>query len=170
MRMPRAADVPARAVSAQAVGTRSPVALAQLEALAEFVLRAEGVARAQFSIALVSARRMARINREHLGHRGATDVITFALGDDGQGALLADIYICPDVARLQAAAFGVGLRNEVQRLVVHAVLHACGWEHPETDAREQSPMWRRQEQLLNRWATRPAGATGPRRAAGAGRR
>lgn len=166
--MPRAADVPTRAVSAQAVGTRSPVALAQLEALAEFALRAEGVARAQFSVTLVSARRMAQINREHLGHRGATDVITFALGDNGQGALLADIYICPDVARSQAAAFGVGVRSELQRLVVHAVLHACGWEHPETDTREQSPMWRRQEQLLKRWAARSKGATVPRRLGGRG--
>lgn len=168
--MPRAADVSTRAVSAQAVGTRSPVALARLEALAEFVLRAEGVARAEFSITLVAARRMAQINREHLGHRGATDVITFALGDNGQGALLADVYICPEVARSQAGTFGVGIRSELQRLVVHSVLHACGWEHPDTEAREQSPMWRRQELLLKRWGARAVRATARRRTAGAGGR
>ncbi len=158
------------AVSVQAVDTRSPVALSRLEALAEYALRAERVPRAAFSITLVTARRMARLNREHLGHRGATDVITFALGDDGAGALLADIYVCPEVARSQALALGVGVRDEMQRLVVHSVLHACGWEHPETDAREQSPMWRRQEVLLKRWLARGGTPASARQSARTGRR
>ena len=69
-------------------------------------------------------------------------------------AVIADIYISPDVARLQAKEFGVGVREEIARLVVHGMLHACGWEHPEGEERMTSPMWRRQEQLLHRfWIT-----------------
>jgi probable rRNA maturation factor len=105
------------------------------------------------SITMVSSRDMARLNREHLGHRGATDVITFALGDDGSGVLVADIYICPDVARKQAAEWNVGVRDEIARLVVHGVLHSCGWDHPVDETREGSPMWQRQERLLSRWRT-----------------
>jgi probable rRNA maturation factor len=138
-------------------GVRSPVAVARLGDLVRFVLRAERVPRAHFSLTLLGPAAMARLNRTHLGHRGATDVITFALGDDGTGTLTADIYVCPDVARAQARAWGVGVREEVQRLVVHAVLHACGWDHPVDDQRERSPMWRRQERLLTRWLASDSG-------------
>lgn len=130
---------------------RAPVAVARLSALSRDVLRALRVPRAMLSITLVSSRVMAKLNREHLQHRGPTDVITFALGTDPSGVIVADIYICPDVAREQARAHGVGVREEIARLVVHGTLHACGWEHPEDESRTTSPMWRRQEQLLRRF-------------------
>ncbi len=142
----------ARSVAIDATGVRSAVALERLSALALRVLQSLRVPRALLSITLVDARRMAMLNRTHLGHRGPTDVITFALGEDPTGVVVADIYICPDVARVQARAHGVGVREELARLVVHGTLHACGWEHPEQD-RTTSPMWRRQEQLLARYWT-----------------
>lgn len=155
--MRRATD--RRRVTVSCDGVRTPVATARLADLSRRVLQAEGVPHAALSITLVSARAMTRLNVQHLGHRGPTDVITFALGDDGMGVLVADIYICPDVARTQAREWGVGMREELARLVVHGTLHACGWDHPVDGAREQSEMWKRQERLLLRWqasATRKA--------------
>jgi probable rRNA maturation factor len=143
-----------RAVAVECDGVRIPVAAERLSDLSRQVLRALKVPRAMLSITFVTSRTMATLNRRHLGHRGPTDVITFALGSDPSGTVLGDIYICPDVARLQAVQHGVGIREELARLVVHGTLHACGWEHPEDDARTLSPMWRRQEQLLQRfWLT-----------------
>jgi probable rRNA maturation factor len=141
-------------VTVTADDVRSPVATARLADLAEHVLRAERVPRAIVSITLVTLTHMARLNRTHLGHRGPTDVITFALGDDGAGTLVADLYICPAVAREQARAWGVGVREELARLVVHGCLHACGWDHPVDAEREAAPMWVRQERLLARWLAR----------------
>ena len=133
---------------------RSPVATARLAQLAQQVLQALKVRHALVSITLVAPAAMAKLNRQHLGHRGPTDVITFALGADPNGVVLADVYICPDVAREQARRHGAGVREEIARLVVHGMLHACGWEHPEDESRMTSPMWRRQEQLLKRfWPT-----------------
>ncbi len=133
---------------------RSPVATARLARLAQQVLQALKVRHALVSITLVAPAAMAKLNRQHLGHRGPTDVITFALGADPNGVVLADVYICPDVAREQARRHGAGVREEIARLVVHGMLHACGWEHPEDESRMTSPMWRRQEQLLKRfWLT-----------------
>jgi probable rRNA maturation factor len=63
--------------------------------------------------------------------------------------LVGDIYIAPEVARRNALSFGVPQREEVARLVVHGVLHVAGYDHPEGAARIESPMWRRQEQLLH---------------------
>ncbi|WP_373064429.1 rRNA maturation RNase YbeY [Gemmatimonas sp.] len=143
-----------RAVSVQADGVRLAVAADRLVDLSRNVLRALKVPRAMISVTFVSSRASATLNRRHLGHRGPTDVITFALGADPAGTVIADIYICPDVARLQAKEFGVGVREELARLVVHGILHACGWEHPDGEERMTSPMWRRQEQLLQRfWIT-----------------
>lgn len=143
-------------VSVECDGVRVPVAMERLAVLSRQILRALKVPRAMLSIAFVSSRRSAQLNRVHLGHRGPTDVITFALGADPAGTVIGDIYICPDVARAQAMAHGVGLREEIARLVVHGTLHACGWEHPDDDARTTSPMWRRQEQLLQRFWITPA--------------
>ena len=145
---------PSRAVSVQADGVRSPVATDRLAALARSVLQSLKVRHALISITLVDARAIAALNRRHLGHRGPTDVITFAFGADPSGVIVADVYICLPVAREQARAHGVGVREELARLVVHGTLHACGFEHPEDDDRTTSPMWKRQERLLERyWIT-----------------
>jgi probable rRNA maturation factor len=148
----------ARAVSVQLDGTRSPVSAARLAELSKRVLAAQRVPRALVSVTMVTPRAIARLNREHLGHRGPTDVITFTLTAHAaaDGVVVADIYICPDVARAQALAHRVGIREEMARLVIHGTLHACGWEHPDDAGRMTSPMWRRQEQLLKRFWTASA--------------
>jgi probable rRNA maturation factor len=128
---------------------RAPLATAVVRDLAGFVLRRERVADAMLSIAFVSNRAIAELNRRHLGHEGATDVITFALGRATSAApLVGDIYVAPDVVRDQARRFRVPLREEMARVVVHGVLHAVGHEHPEGAGREDSPMWKRQERWL----------------------
>jgi probable rRNA maturation factor len=146
----------ARSVHVDTNGERAPVAALRLEAAALAVLKSERVPRAALSITLLSSRAMATMNRKHLGHVGPTDVITFGLDAHPGGAFGADIYICPAVARAQAKAHGVGVREELLRLVVHGVLHACGHDHPVDDSRTASAMWRRQEQLLARLMMRQA--------------
>ena len=131
--------------------TRSPLGVEHIRAIALGVLRAEKVRDALVSIALVSPARIAQINKRHLSHRGATDVISFSLGPataKARSAVVGDIYIAPDIARENARRFGNGVREEVARLVVHGTLHVLGHDHPDGDARTASPMWRRQEQLL----------------------
>jgi probable rRNA maturation factor len=129
---------------------RSPVATTRLAGVARAVLRAEKVRHAMVSIALVTSPRITAINARHLGRRGPTDVIAFGFSRERGGPLVADIYIAPAVARANARKLGVGLREELIRLVVHGVLHAVGHDHPDGDARLRSPMWRRQEALVRR--------------------
>lgn len=136
------------------VGTddvRVPLALERVQRLARGVLRAEGVRTARVSIAFVSDRTMARLNRMHLGHRGATDVLAFGFAAPTRATgLMGDVYIAPAVARHNASEWGVGVREELARLVVHGVLHVIGHDHPTDDGRTDSPMWRRQEGLIRR--------------------
>jgi probable rRNA maturation factor len=136
-------------------GTRAALAAATVQALVRGVLRAERAGRAMVSVTFLAPAAMAALNRRHLRHRGATDVISFGFVPTGRDGVVGDIYICPAVARTNAAAFGCGVREETARLVVHGTLHVLGWEHPVDAAREQSPMWKRQEALLRRvWSPR----------------
>ncbi len=128
---------------------------ARVRSVATAVLAAERVRAALISIAFVSARAIAQLNRDHLGVDGPTDVIAFSLQHSGRGApLIGDIYIAPAVARAHARRHGVTEREEAVRLVVHGVLHVVGHDHPGDDARVSSRMWRRQEQLVRRVISR----------------
>ena len=144
-------------------GTRSPLGVERIKRIALGVLAAEQVRDALVSITLVSPAKIAQINKRHLSHRGATDVISFSLGPTGRGpqnAVVGDVYIAPDVARENARRFGNGVREEIARLVVHGTLHVLGHDHPDGDARTESPMWRRQEQLLAKLSRQALQAAG----------
>ena len=136
-------------VAVQADGVRTPVALARLARVAALVLRAEKAGAALLSITLVTRRRIAAMHRRHLGHSGATDVISFGFRDPA-GAVIGDVYLCPEIASANAKRLGVPVRAEIMRLVVHGTLHVLGHEHPEGEARTTSAMWKRQERLLAR--------------------
>lgn len=137
------------AVHVSADRVRVPLSRARVSEIARRVLASEGVDEAMISITFLSARAIGTLNRKHLGHRGATDVIAFGFGEAGRRApLIGDIYIAPDVARENARRHRAGVREEVARLVVHGVLHVLGYEHVDDESRVTSPMWRRQERLL----------------------
>ena len=142
------------AVDVATEGVRVPISRSRVATLAEGVLRRERVRDALLSIAFVTDHRIAALNREHLGHTGPTDVISFGFAPVASGrAVVGDVYIAPGVARRNAREHGGGIREELMRLVVHGVLHVIGHDHPEDDSRYHSPMWRRQERLLRSLGT-----------------
>ena len=119
-------------------------------------------------LALLDAAAMRRLNRRATGRRGVTDVLAFALPQP-DGALLGDVYICPDAARrwldgvprptFQVARSGrtsnvrhatCNLDEELVRLTVHGTLHVLGYDHPAGRGRTRSAMWRRQERYVRR--------------------
>jgi probable rRNA maturation factor len=139
------------AVHVSVEGVRIPLARARVSDTARRVLEAERVRDAMLSITFLRTRAMAALNRRHLGHRGATDVIAFGLGrSTASGPVVGDIYVAPDVARANALAHGSSVREELTRLIVHGVLHVLGYDHASDESRVASPMWKRQERLVTR--------------------
>jgi len=126
---------------------RMVVSASRVRAACVIALRHEEIRDALVSITMLSSRRMAAMNKKHLGHAGATDVITFGFRDP-RGAVLGDVYLCPTVAAANAARFGVSAREELLRLAIHGTLHVLGHEHPDGPARTASAMWKLQERLL----------------------
>lgn len=131
---------------------RLPLGAERVAAIVRRTLRSARVSEAMVSVAFVSTPYIASLNRRHLGRAGGTDVISFGLSRRSPGdAIIGDVYIAPSVARRNAAARGIGIREEVARLVIHGVLHVLGFDHPDV-GRERSPMWRQQEELVARSA------------------
>jgi len=128
-------------------GVRVAVSADRVAEIVRAVCRSERVKDAMISITFVSAGRIAALNRAHLGHRGATDVITFELRGPG-APVVGDVYIAPEVARRNARAHGRPVREELVRLVVHGTLHVLGHAHDEGAARTTGAMWARQEALV----------------------
>ncbi|MCU0649692.1 MAG: rRNA maturation RNase YbeY [Gemmatimonadaceae bacterium] len=149
-------------VAVEADGVRPALGRERVKALVAAACKAERVDAAMVSITFVDTRTIASLNRRHLGHRGPTDVISFAFAPTPGAAMVGDVYIAPTVAADNARRRGIGVREELARLVVHGVLHVLGWDHPEGDDAERaaSPMWRRQEQLVARfrrhWQSTPS--------------
>jgi rRNA maturation RNase YbeY len=123
--------------------------------IARAVLENERVDDALLSITFVSTPEIRRLNRKHLRRAGATDVISFGFRPASRGApVVGDVYVAPGVARTSAKANRVTVGEELTRLVVHGVLHVLGYEHPESETRTHSAMWRKQERLVARLMTR----------------
>jgi probable rRNA maturation factor len=102
---------------------------------------------ASVSLTFLGRDAMRRMNREYKGHDRPTDVLSFALSAP-DGRAVGDVYLCAWVARREAKARRIPVRQELVRLVVHGTLHALGYDHPEGEARERSAMWRRQERYV----------------------
>lgn len=74
------------------------------------------------------------VNRTYLNHDTLTDVITFDYGEDD--TVSGDIFISIDRVRENAELYGDNFENELNRVMIHGVLHLCGYEDksPETKA------------------------------------
>ena len=139
------------AVDVSSTLRRRVVSLERARKVAVLALESEDVRNAMVSIVFVSEQKIATMNSKYLRKNRPTDVIAFGFGSGSRGgAVVGDIYICPDVAKVNAKAEGVSLREELDRLVVHGILHVLGYDHPESASRVASRMWRKQETILKR--------------------
>jgi probable rRNA maturation factor len=98
------------------------------------------VADGNFSVAFVSDRRMKELNGFFRGKDYATDVLSFPHEPDefdSDEANLGDIVISVEQAERQANENKLTLENEIKQLILHGVLHLCGYDH-ETDDGEMN--------------------------------
>ncbi len=126
----------------------------RLVGLVERVLTAEGVHDAEVCVSIVDEETMTNLNRRYTGRDDVTDVLAFPLseGDGGQYALghLGDVVVCGTQAQRQAADLCIDPGEELNRLVVHGILHLLGYDHADDD--EGRRMHAVQEAYVNeRW-------------------
>jgi probable rRNA maturation factor len=93
-----------------------------------------------FSIAIVSDTRMKELNSLFRGKDGTTDVLSFpheADEFDPDTSNLGDIVISAEQAERQAKENALSIDGEIRQLILHGVLHLCGYDH-ETDSGEMN--------------------------------
>src|SRR2546423_4251067 len=93
------------------------------------------------TIAFVSDRMMRELNWRWRGKRGTTDVLSFPAAQDEfekvEGLSLGDVVISVEQAARQAEEHGLKFDEEVSQLILHGLLHLCGYNH-ETDEGEMN--------------------------------
>ena len=106
------------------------------------------------TVVLTDDPELADLNREHMGHEGPTDVLSFPMLSpevfrsqrqrvaQGTGRThIGDIAISVERAAMQASEGRGGqtgdvrwsTSDELRLLVTHGTLHLCGWDHGEPD-------------------------------------
>lgn len=106
------------------------------ESFAEKAAAAIGKSGSSATIAFVSDQNIRRLNRQFRGVDKATDVLSFP-ADDTDKLNLGDIAISVETAAIQAKENGLTLDEEVAQLILHGLLHLCGYDH-ETDHGEMN--------------------------------
>ena len=103
------------------------------------------------SVVFVSDRLMRELNRTWRGKRGTTDVLSFPANQDeiekAAGLNLGEVVISLEQAERQANAHGLLLEDELAQLILHGLLHLCGYDH-ETDNGEMNRLELRMRRRL----------------------
>lgn len=93
-----------------------------------------------FSVAFISNTRMQRLNEMFRGNNSTTDVLSFPNEPDAfeqEKDNLGDIVISAEQAEKQAGENDLSLEVEIKQLILHGLLHLCGYDH-ETDNGEMN--------------------------------
>lgn len=120
-----------------------------LHEAASAALRQAGVEGVELSLLLTDDRTIRSLNRKYRDEDRATDVLAFPMGEDDPDsglAYLGDVVISLNQAEGQAEAAGHPLANELALLAIHGVLHLCGHDHAEPEAKAE--MWAAQDRAL----------------------
>ena len=120
------------------INTEVSISFVDDTAMAELNERFRGMGRTHRRALL----RMRQHRRRHHGRRRPSCPV-YELGD---------IIIAPDVAARQSTEFGNSFEQEVSLLIVHGLLHLCGYDHIVDE--EAEVMEARERELLTAWTER----------------
>lgn len=112
----------------------------------------------ELHVMVINDARMREINFEFRKKDKPTDVLSFpqytpqeirgsVKPQEPAGSYLGDLVISSETTIRQAKRFGVTVRAELARLIIHGILHLIGYDHEGVPAREAQAM-RRRERVL----------------------
>ncbi len=84
------------------------------------------------------------INKQFLRHNYYTDVISFDYSEGNK--VNGEIYISAETLKNNSLIYSTGLKEELLRVMIHGVLHLCGYNDNSKESKEL--MFGRQEGLL----------------------
>jgi len=78
-------------------------------------------------INFINPEQIEKINSSYLKHKYPTDIITFSYSEL-DNVVDAELFICPEVADLNARKYRAEPESEIFRLVIHGILHVSGYD------------------------------------------
>lgn len=132
--------------------------LEMVESLLQHAAEAERVAQdAELSVTFVDNEKIKEINRDYRSKDQVTDVISFAMEEQGEGEVsivgvdmppvLGDIIISVPRASEQAEEYGHSFTRELGFLAVHGLLHLLGYDHMTEE--DEKKMFGKQKEILD---------------------
>ena len=98
----------------------------------KFVAESEAKRLGDISVIFCSDNYILDVNIKYLKHDYYTDIITFDYCEGNR--LCGDLFISIDSVRENAAFYGTEFADELNRVIVHGVLHLIGYDdHTEED-------------------------------------
>lgn len=131
-----------------------------IEQLLQFAAKSENIEEeCELSVTFVDDEAIREINREYRDKDRATDVISFALEEMGEGEIeivgadmprvLGDIIISVDTAKAQAEEYGHSTNRELGFLALHGFLHLLGYDHMTKE--DEEIMFTKQRDILEKY-------------------
>ena len=120
-----------------------------LEEVAENVLKEENKRAKNLSVAFVGEAKIRELNKKYRKKDRATDVLSFGGGKQflslpKEEKELGEIVICPGVVKRNAKKYNLTFKKELARVLIHGILHLCGYEHEKGKAKAEK-MKKREE-------------------------
>ena len=125
-----------------------PVSEAQIRQIASVLSQHENCSFLLLEVVFVDEEEIVRINKEYLGHRYITDIITFRYDKkDYNSGIEGTLYCCAPRIKEQALEYDVPAENEFRRIVIHGLLHLIGYD--DQSERAQRQMTEKEDFYLN---------------------
>ncbi len=108
----------------------------RLKRLVRRIYSHEGIAKEiGLNIILTGNEKLRGLNKKFKDSDRATDVLSFAFDEDKTpgNTMLGEVYISLEKAATQSKKYDVSVQNEVERLLVHGILHLLGFSHQNSD-------------------------------------
>lgn len=113
-----------------------PLSRNELNSLVDIILESLGLTGDSFVLKLVDDKEIARLNKEFLGCKGPTNILSFPSEPEGeadteQGAsvFMGELALSVDALSREADLYGQPPVAHLARLLAHGILHLAGYDH-----------------------------------------
>ena len=106
----------------------------------------------ELSVSIVGDRTIRIINRDYLAKDRPTNVISFSLQEGDFGGVnphaLGDVIISADTTAREAEEGGLTFFERLSFLLMHGILHLCGYDHERSGEAAAAKMEQKEQQLF----------------------
>lgn len=89
----------------------------------------------EIEINIVGESELLEINKKYLNHNYHTDIITF--DESFINTIAGSLYISYDYVNESAKKLNIVFRKEIFRIIIHGILHLCGYNDDTIEAKDQ---------------------------------